>query len=262
MFRWVDDHRCVLGGTSFELRDYDDTEDKKDASSLVLRKPRYMVERYVALQERFAKANVLELGIHRGGSTALLALLLRPKKLVAVDIAPAPSAELTEFLVGSKLGDSIHPFYGVDQADRTRLGEILSAEFGEEPLDLVIDDASHLLRETTESFNVVFPRLRPGGLFVLEDWSAEHSLEHAIARDEEVLARIAADTEWRPPPIPMSRLLLEIVLGAGSAPEVFAHVELMQGWAAVERGKAALDPISFDVACWHGYLARRLLGEA
>ena len=60
----------------------------------------------------------------------------------------------------------------------------------------------------------------------------------------------------------MSRLLLEIVLGAGSAPEVFKHVELIQGWAAVERGEATLDPASFNVASCYGYLARRLLRDA
>ena len=39
-----------------------------------------------------------------------------------------------------------------------------------EPLDLVIDDASHLYGPTMASFEVLFPRLRPGGLYVIEDW--------------------------------------------------------------------------------------------
>ncbi|HME72206.1 MAG TPA: hypothetical protein VKM54_20405 [Myxococcota bacterium] len=64
--------------------------------------------------------------------------------------------------------------------------------------------------------------------------------------NEGVLARIATETERTPPATPMSRLVLEIVLGAAYAPDVFAHVELLQGWLAVERGEAALDYASFD----------------
>ena len=54
-------------------------------------------------------------------------------------------------------------------------------------LDLVIDDASHLLPETTASFNVLFPRLRAGGLFVIEDWSWQHY------RDDAVLEKLLSD---------------------------------------------------------------------
>jgi predicted methyltransferase len=35
-------------------------------------------------------------------------------------------------------------------------------------LDLVVDDTSHL-GPTRASFNTLFPRLRPGGVYVIED---------------------------------------------------------------------------------------------
>ena len=38
-------------------------------------------------------------------------------------------------------------------------------------LDLVIDDASHLYTETKKSFEILFPLLKAGGLYVIEDWS-------------------------------------------------------------------------------------------
>jgi hypothetical protein len=46
---------------------------------------------------------------------------------------------------------------------------IIATEFGAMPLDLVSDDASHLLRETRASFNALFPRLRSGGEYIIED---------------------------------------------------------------------------------------------
>ncbi len=99
------------------------------------------------------------------------AQLVRPSKLVAVDIAPHPVNALEAFLDAHGLRDSVRPYYGVDQADRRRLTAIVEEEFGADPLDFVIDDASHLRRPTRASFDVLFPRLREGGLFVIEDWS-------------------------------------------------------------------------------------------
>ncbi len=37
------------------------------------------------------------------------------------------------------------------------------------PLDIVIDDGSHLSQDVITSFHALFPRLRPGGLYVVED---------------------------------------------------------------------------------------------
>ena len=37
-------------------------------------------------------------------------------------------------------------------------------------LDLVIDDASHELHATKASFETLFPLLRSGGWYIIEDW--------------------------------------------------------------------------------------------
>jgi hypothetical protein len=42
------------------------------------------------------------------------------------------------------------------------------------PLDLVIDDASHIYGPTKASFQALFPLLRPGGLYLIEDWAWAH----------------------------------------------------------------------------------------
>jgi hypothetical protein len=62
-------------------------------------------------------------------------------------------------------------YHGVDQADRDTIRRLVADEFAGQPLDLVIDDASHLLTPSTATFNPLFPRQRPGGLYVIEDWS-------------------------------------------------------------------------------------------
>jgi hypothetical protein len=53
-----------------------------------------------------------------------------------------------------------------DQSDQAFLAK-LGASYG--PFDLVIDDGSHFGRHQSASFAALFPAVRPGGLYVLED---------------------------------------------------------------------------------------------
>ena len=53
------------------------------------------------------------------------------------------------------------------------LKQIILRELADE-LDLVVDDASHTYEETKASFEFLFPLLRPGGIYVIEDWSWAH----------------------------------------------------------------------------------------
>ena len=122
-----------------------------------VRKHRGQVESFLSVFDRFPDANVVELGIMEGGSTALAALAARPRKLVAVELAPERVAALDELIDRQGLGERVRLYYGVDQSDRERLGEIVGDEFGDERLDLVIDDASHLLEPTRASFGRCFP---------------------------------------------------------------------------------------------------------
>lgn len=259
MLRWIDDHHCVLDGTTFQLKDVGDPFCTDPFSQFVVLKPRWMIERYAALATDLPSPNVVEIGIFRGGSTALLALLLSPRKLVALEIDHEPAPDLSAFLERSARGDRVRAVYGVDQSDRPGLEGAVEREFGREDLDLVVDDGSHLLRPSTVSFNVLFPRLRPGGWYVLEDWSKEHALEEAITRSPQLLAELAANPNLRMPPVPMSRLVLEIVLGAASSSEIFARVEILQSWVAIQRGPARLDRATFDVRSTYGRLGRELL---
>jgi hypothetical protein len=61
----------------------------------------------------------------------------------------------------------IKTYWKTDQADKTRLRTIVETEF-DGPLDLLIDDASHLYRQTRASFEALFPLLVPGGLSIIE----------------------------------------------------------------------------------------------
>jgi predicted O-methyltransferase YrrM len=271
VLEWRNDTSLVVDGTEFALAPTDVDHGVRaatDAGALLLRKGRWMVERYAALTDGSSPANIVELGIYEGGSTALLALLYRPRRLVAFDLKPTRVAALDRFIDAKNLTGSVHPYYGVNQADRPRLESILADEFGSEPLDLVIDDASHLFDETTASFNVLFPRLRAGGLFVIEDWSSRHAIERVITErlrsDEqahaELVGRLESGEVTAPSDDPLSRLVLELVLTAAYDERIVAEVmNVRQGWLVVQRGDAALDPGTFDIASCYGSLGTQLL---
>jgi predicted O-methyltransferase YrrM len=224
-----------------------------------LRKTQDLVEKYVDLCPAYRGANIVELGIASGGSTALLALLAEPRRLVACELASEPVRALDEFRDRHGLADVVRPYYGVDQADRARLRAIVEAEFGDAPLDLVIDDASHLYDETIASFEVLFPRLRPDGLFIIEDWASDYARAKLVAAalaetdapgHEEAMAQFTDALDRRSEgrgPVPLHRLVPELVELARVG-ETVARVAIDTHWVAIRRGSAALDRDEFRLA--------------
>ncbi len=212
----------------------------------LLLKPRWMIERYMDLFDRLDPSSVVELGIYEGGSTAFLALYSDTHQHVAVDLRAEPVESLDMLIQNRGMDERIHAHYGVDQGDREALVAILDLHFGEAELDLVIDDASHRLEPTRTSFDLLFPRLRPGGVYVIEDWSGLHhfdkKLRAAAERDpdvRELVETAAADGE--PALVPLTVLLFELVLASADAPDLVADVSIRDAWAEVVRGPAPAD---------------------
>ena len=139
-----------------------------------IQKDQALIDLYVGLGSEFHNGRIVELGIAAGGSTAFLALLTEPTKLVACDVGSTPVAALSQFIEHERLADTVRPHYGVDQGDKLQLAQIVDTEFGDDQIDLVIDDASHVWDKTLASFEVLYPRLRPGGRFVIEDWATQY----------------------------------------------------------------------------------------
>ena len=176
--RWLDEDRFVLDGVTFEHT----FASGSTADRFHIRKRRDLAERYVEILEEFRGGAVVEIGIAHGGSLALLAVVVEPSAALAIELDPDPLPGLLELLEDRDLSDRVRPCWGVDQADRHELARLADDVFGDRPLDLVIDDASHLLDPTIASFEVLFPRLRPGGLYLIEDWNWQDKM--AAARRE------------------------------------------------------------------------------
>jgi predicted O-methyltransferase YrrM len=161
-----------LGGENFVIEGDVPPEDRRASTSetfTILKSEPYL-RVYEDLASSFSPRSILELGIFQGGSYVLLDKLFKPRRMSAVEIKPQPVAPLLQYLADNE-GRFVH--FSTSQSDRKILEHIVRNELGDE-LDLVVDDASHTYEATKTSFEFLFPLLRPGGIYVIEDWSWAH----------------------------------------------------------------------------------------
>lgn len=239
---WNEGNRFQLNDIQFQfVHTLKDLFTLKEEDGLVLGKWRRVIDTYLDTLAGMKTPNIFELGIFRGGSAAFFNELLEPHKLVAIDYMQKPTPGFSAYLENGPNARRIRPYYGVDQADTKALNRIYTKEFGTEPLDLVVDDASHFLNKTRASFNFLFPKVRAGCFYVIEDWSWAHM------DDPDGIYRKNFDGQP-----PMSNLIVEILLASARRPDLIPEVRLFPSCAFIRRGSEPIGE-SFDISreCFH-----------
>jgi hypothetical protein len=115
-------------------------------------------------KEHNVSGNILEIGVHQGGSLEYAKSTGLFNKVVGVDIKPSPV-----------LSEGID-FHNINQSDGNALKK-LSEQYG--GFDVVIDDGCHIPSFVIESFNALWPVTRK--MYVIEDWDIiydEDNLTH------------------------------------------------------------------------------------
>jgi hypothetical protein len=208
------------------------------AERLILMKNKVMVDTFVE-QAPDVVENIFDLGIFKGGSIAFYHELFVPKKLVGIELHPDRVKGLDEFLSVHSVAASVRLYYGTSQQDVTALSKILLREFGDQPLDLVVDDCSHKYEPAKASLNLLLPRLRSGGVYLLEDWGWAHwPSDHWQGSDHQYANELK----------PMSNLILELVMVAESRPGLISEVVIKNGAAYFTRGPETEVEDGFDVS--------------
>jgi SAM-dependent methyltransferase len=240
---WEAGDRFVLDETTFQAVPADASTGRASVElgegAFSIFKPRALVERHVALIGELRPQHIFELGSFGGGSALFFAKLARPRRLVTIDRLPLPQVRrrVERYAASRGFGDVVRTFGEVDQADRQRLAQIVEEEFDGSALDLVVDDCSHLYAATRASFNELFPRLRPGGAYVIEDWRWAHT-----PVGEQPLEGLFPDQ------VPLTRLLFEIVLALPGIPDLITEISVQRELILVKRGDAKVDSGTFDVS--------------
>ena len=236
---WISENDFELNGVKFHCAlDVDGMFGKKSDDSFLIAKSRTLLERHQLLLESLKPQNIFELGIFRGGSTVWLNELFQPNKLVAIDFKDKPVKQLEAYLDADSRRKKVRACYGIDQKDIPTLAALYQEEFSGNKLDLVVDDASHFLDETRQSFNFLFPLLRSGGLFVVEDWAWSHD---PIIDDE----RVAKQFVGKPP---LSALLMEIMMAVPRLDGFIKEVYFDKNSAYIVRGDKDIAGDVFDIS--------------
>lgn len=238
----------TLGDITFELRPYE--RHPSSPERICLRKKWSYTERYLALAEEFRGCRMVEVGVDQGGSTSFFLKLLDPQGLLALELSDNPVARVMNFLEVHDPKKRVKICWGVDQADRVKVPRLVDEMFASQPLDLVVDDASHLLAQTTTTFELLFPRLRSGGLFIIEDWSKGHNLERRmtqeiIANPEGELAQKLEAARVDPGlqrEMPISRLICQLLIAAARNPGWITEVRAIDNFCEIRRGDAEIEP--------------------
>jgi predicted O-methyltransferase YrrM len=145
------------------------------AGSRISRSDKYYWHRYTEVYEPlFARLPdpklIVELGIFRGDSMAWLAEQFPRADLVGVDILAAqpdwPASRRIRYVQA-------------DQGDRLAIAEMFANLPG--PPGLILEDGSHIPRHQVNCLVEGFARLRPGGLYVLEDICTSHPMTDAFS---------------------------------------------------------------------------------
>jgi len=202
------ENTVIINGIKFILT-WDISELQNMNSSgkfFLLGKTTEMIERCIALGQKQEIKKVFDMGILQGGSVVLYDKIYALDKIVAIDCMPQTVEALTRYIERHDKINLIKPYYGVDQADSAAMGKILSLEFPKRDIDLIVDDASHYYAETRAAFNISFPYLKAGGLYVIEDWGWAHWAGEPWQTEESPFGSRKA----------MSNLLIELFMLAAS----------------------------------------------
>lgn len=186
----------------------------------VLQKSEVFLEFYQSLVA-FAPKRIVEIGIFEGGSTVYLDKQFQPEKLVGVDLKPLPIGPLEAY---RKTKPHIAIHYGTSQDDPA-LPALLKADLGGEA-DLIIDDASHMYGLTRDTFLNCFNLLRPGGLYLIEDWNWSHQPPYQ-----------GPDGFWKDKPA-LTNFIFDLVVET-TVTRAFANVRVFPNWVVVERAAHA-----------------------
>lgn len=102
--------------------------------------------------------NILEVGIYQGGSLLWMYEYFPNATIFGIDLT-----------IPDKIANDRITMIKADQNDSAALSA-LGREVG--PFDIIIDDGCHYARETMNTFDNLWPFVKPGGFYFIEDFIA------------------------------------------------------------------------------------------
>jgi len=190
------------------------------ADNLVLLKDYSVLSRQMDLLTQIKPKTLLEFGIFEGGSALLWSRLL-DARYCGVDLR-AKNPIIDQWIERFASHEKINLNFDVSQSDEAAVTPIVRNWLGGDSLDMVIDDASHHYEHSKRTFEIAFPMLRPGGVYLLEDWSWAHA---PYFQDGVVWGEFTA----------LSNLVFDLTALLGSRPDLVDRIEIFSNYALIHK---------------------------
>ncbi len=219
----------TFGGVEFifDLRNGKDRAQSQD-NRFVIVKSDALLAHYEQMKPR-APRTIMEIGVFQGGSMVYFDKLFSPEKIVGVDFKRDPIPALDRYIENNP---QMKMYYGRWQ---DKPGTLMAArENFPNGVDLVIDDASHLYEQSKATFEMLFPLVRAGGEYVIEDWAWAHGGN-----------RQGPNGVWHDKPA-LTNLVFEIVV-LSSMKSIIESVLVTADFVSVRRGPEPAPPQIFDL---------------
>jgi len=135
--------------------------DSYEVEAKAAAKPKHYIDLYNKYFDTLTDKElaILELGIFEGHSLEYFSRIFPNARLFGVDINKCERVYSSDRVT----------MYQGSQNDKALYQRIM-AENDIKTFDIIIDDCSHIGTLTLESFNILYPFLSLGGLYVIEDW--------------------------------------------------------------------------------------------
>lgn len=195
---------------------------KSTKNEFILVKHQSFLEFYDEIKDQGSPKDIMEVGMFEGGSLVYFDKLFQPECLVGLDIRKDPIEPLEEYC-GDR--DHIKTYYGRSQ---DKVGTLNAARSNfPTGIDLVVDDASHLYEQTKATFLMLFPLVRAGGTYIIEDWAWSHMPNYQ--------GKLAT---WARQPA-MTNLIFELIALAGRY-GVIESIKITHELVAIKKGAGTL----------------------
>lgn len=158
--QWFDEFKLSLSKRVFEtVKKYKNI--KKEIKSMKTYNTDKFTHGYMEIYEPLFKSmkqskKVLEIGVYHGESLNLLELHFPDAQIYGIDIEDKRDYD----------DEKIKTFV-CNQENREDLEKVVNS-VGDD-LDLIIDDGGHTMKQQQTSFGFLFSKLKPGGVYILED---------------------------------------------------------------------------------------------
>ena len=231
---WISPSEFKLDGLSLTCDFTSHLNRATDEHSIIIAKSHDLIDSLYKHLSVVKPQTMLEIGIAQGGSAFLYTSLFNLSKYVGLDRQREDAKVLT--LIREKYGpDRVKLYYQTSQTDKARIAQICNDEF-RGLCDAVIDDGSHQYELSVQTVEVALPHLRPGGLYIIEDWGWAH---WAGAKWQDRTTGYNIDKPA------LSNLVFELIMLCASRSDILSRGVIERGFAAFQRGPSKLD--------WHTF---------